>query len=64
MSYHGRWLALPRSAEGSREGARVRGGYLRELRSVLCVQVLTRSTFFLPSIPLPLLEMGETINAK
>jgi hypothetical protein len=31
---------------------------------VLCVQVLTRSTFFLPGIPLPLLEMGETINAK
>ena len=32
--------------------------------SGLCVQVLARSTFLLPGIPLPLLEMGETINAK
>jgi hypothetical protein len=32
--------------------------------SDLCVQVLARSTFFLPCIPLPLLEVGETINAK
>jgi hypothetical protein len=32
--------------------------------SSLCVQVLARSTFFLPGIPLPLFEMGETINAK
>ena len=32
--------------------------------SDLCVQVLACSTFFLPGIPLPLLEMGETIDAK
>jgi len=32
--------------------------------SGLCVQVLTRLTFFLPGIPLPLLEMGEAINSK
>jgi len=39
-------------------------GYICVDSSGLCVQVLARSTFFLPGIPLPLLEMGETINAK
>ena len=40
------------------------GGICVGYSSSLCILVLARSTFFLPGIPLPLLEVGETINAK
>ena len=39
-------------------------GDIRVGYSGLCVQVLARSAFFLPGIPLPLLEVGETINTE